>query len=440
MHEAVRDALLLFEEACSRSGHELCLGRKTCIEGLEAVGRWRHEQATASQFDAARQLMLRQEEMPSHDWSTPELLLFAAEQLKRQPNLDSLWRATSITTALARLGERGLPVDCMVRTCMGQDLLRHIIIVISNVWSDINDDSRSRADYPELEGWLRAVDDDPVIKGGWAGDRGWVITRSLQGVPRERGEEWLRDAALSHLLAWRLDDYMRSPVSPDDLFLPCGDAGTRWVYERFTKTYADEWSEASRSWETAFRADSGAVARSVGVPEVILRERMIPDEQLTRATVRSVMQGSTAATVDGISVAEIIEIALVQLEEGFFEGARQLSDKASKQIPQHENLRLLRAFAHLSTEPSVSRDVLRRMLAEGEVERSQTHILRADIAASHLMEDGAALAIEEVAKIPRSETRANAWLWDPISLPEQPRVRYSALEDWLHRFDDAVSQ
>lgn len=440
MREEVRDALLQYEEACQGSGHRLCRGQMTCARGLDAIGEWQREQRAATHFDVGRELLERRGEMPSHQWPTSILLAYVADQLKRQPNLDPLWRATSITTALARLGERGLPADCMVRTCMGPELLRHIILVSANVWCDIAEGSISRAEVPELEGWLQAVDGDPAISGSWTGDRGWVITRSLQGAPRERGEGWMKDAALTHLLAWRLDDYTKTEVGAEDVVLPCGAVGARWIYERFTKTYADDWSEASRSWEAAFRTDPGAVARCTGVPEEVLQERVVTEEQLNRSILRSVTRTSTTARVDGLSVEEVVEIALVQLEEGFHKGARQLADKASRQVPQHGYLRLLRAFSHLPIEPSVSRDVWQRTLALGEVDGDESHILRADIAASHLMEGSFSLAIEEVSKIPRNGTKAKAWLWDPVSLPDEPRVCHSALEVWLGKFDEAVSR
>lgn len=442
MDEVIQDALLRFEEACTSSMHQFCGGSRTCEKGIAKLGAWRSDQARAHLFDARRGVFERNDHLPQHDWSTSALLVYAREQLESQPNIRSLRRATGITMALARLGERGIPADCTVRKCIGPKLLRRIITVTANVWCDVAEGRMHREMVPELEAWLQAIDEE-VAKSDWdASDRGKVILRSLQGVPRVRAEKWLAQAAVAHVLAWRLDDYTKTRVHAEDLSIGGDESASKWVFDRFTSTYLDEWSESSLDWEAAFKTYPDRIAGVIGVPLLVLQERVVTDEQIAQARIRSLLSDDAVITIDGIPAVEIVELAITQLESGRVDGALSMSEDALRKAPRSALLQLLVAFCQLPSDPVLSREVWQKEIARcdaGGKAVVDVDILKIDLAASHLMEGRGEEARRVLRSVQAETDEVAAWLWDPASLPDSPAVGYFSIEDWLARFKDAIN-
>lgn len=64
---------------------------------------------------------------PTAQWTTPQLLRLVSDDLKKIHVRDRFKRDTVLTSALARLGERGLEPDAVVRTGLGDELLAAIL-------------------------------------------------------------------------------------------------------------------------------------------------------------------------------------------------------------------------------------------------------------------------------------------------------------------------
>src|SRR5699024_3870664 len=123
--------------ACADAGHTVCENPAACEMFAVSASKRADAESRAGSFDARRAALSRRDEMPDHSWSTTELLVRVEELFRAQPNIDSPFRTIAITTGLARLGERGLPDDWLVRDRIGPGLIRRAILASASVWHRI---------------------------------------------------------------------------------------------------------------------------------------------------------------------------------------------------------------------------------------------------------------------------------------------------------------
>lgn len=365
--------------------------------------------------------------MPAQDWPTTTLIAFVHQQLLAQPNVRGYWRATVITTALSRLAERGVPADCLIRTCIGPALVRRILLTTSSLWFAFRSGDQKREDIPELEGWFELLDRefaDLDDQATW----NYVATISMKGVTRESADAWIADASITHILSWRRDDYLRVSPSPDSLVLACGTSGTRWIYERSVLTYSAEWHPDSRAWEAAYLGDATAVAELVGLPVSLLAERTVTHDSLFKAQLE-VVSGAAEGLVADMNAAEVLETVVSFVESQMLPAALDLAKRAHRAWPSDEHFQLVYAFCLIPFDISEAERIL-----DGFADNfANSTVAQLDRATVKLMRGYVAEAIQIAEDIEEDERDEPAWLWEPESLRGEPRVMYGSAREWVAR-------
>lgn len=425
----IEHAVIAYEEACHASTHALCEGAMTCQEGLRALGEIWHSQQLSMAFDANRDAVARRGEMPGHDWPTPTLMRVVHDAILAQPTIRGHHRATVITMGLARLAERGVPADCIVRSCAGPALLRRIIVTVSGVWAATKNGAIDHREVPELEDWFRLLEGCPGISSLENPDVVLVSTRALSGSVRQAAEDWLATASITHIIGWRIEGCLHVTPEDDDLTLPCGSSGTRWVYDRFTKTYLSDWNPESLDWEAAFISHPSEVAAAVGIRQTMLNERRVAEEALAKARLNVLLGTSSSVMVDGMTVSEVFETVLSLLESGNLTAARDFARRAFQARPGVEALRLAYGFCLVPVQPNEAESILQPLPEDG----SYCTVLRLNRAAIALMREDVSAARSLAERSLDADDEPPAWLWDPVSLPRAPQVIYCTPREWLER-------
>lgn len=419
---------------CSRRGHPQCGDPRQCeASRYEAENALQQDQA-ASRFDAGALLVQRQESMPSASWSTSELLNYVQNALLSQPNICPARRSISITTALARLGERDFNPDWVLRTLLGEELCRHIIITCAVVWNRIRLGELDVRDVPELHGWLNHIEADAPSPYNPDTDLNRLITRSLGGATMEAGMAWIHSASASDIAAWRVVDYLESVPDESDMTTPGGPEAMRWAFERMTRTYPQDWSATSRDWELAYLDDPAGVARRSGFSLSILEERSTTLNQIKKASAAALLN-DLGDVFPGVSRQRVIELVLRELESGRSNSARNIIAAAHAERPSDQSLMSAYAFCWLPVTPQRSRAMLEALTSTATMTPS---IRLVNLVASHLVEGDArsAAALINTYECEGHDGSASAWLWEPHSLLErdpdnQPRIVHTPPDQWI---------
>lgn len=418
-------ALQRFVQECEASGHKLC-GRTMVCEGGWRAHRGDEAAVAELEFDAGRALMAVVGEMPGHHWRTTTLVAYVRHHLMTQPNIRGFWRGTAITTALARLAERGIPADCVVRTCVGPALARRIIVTATSMFSATRRGECDRRYVPELEPWFRLLETDPDLADPTVTDPDFIASTAIRGAVRDEVETWLATVSITHILGWRIEDPM--VVHPDEsaLALPGGIGASRWFYERSILTYPAEWSAESRRWESAYVADPQAVARRAGLPLEILAERQVNRRALDRAHLDLVLGRAVPVEVDGLSGHEVVEMILSLLSSQAVRPARDIARRASERYPDDDSLRLAYAFCTIPFDPGRAAEILDG-LSDSVAWGAAAQVDRATIS---LVTDPSADPATLVT-CSEEELDSKCWLWDPVSLSSEPKTIYASPREWL---------
>lgn len=378
--------------------------------------------------------MQRRESMPSAHWSTSELLNFVQNALTSQPNIQPARRSISITTALARLGERDFNPDWVLRTLLGEELCRHIIITCAVVWNRIRRGELTVMDVPELRGWLDHIETDAPTPYDPDADLNRLITRSLAGATMEAGKTWVLTASTSDIAAWRVADYLESVPDDSDMTTPGGPEAMRWAFERMTRTYPQDWSATSRDWELAYLDDPAGVARRSGFSLSILEERSTTLNQIKKASAAALLN-DLGDVFPGVSRERVIELVLRELESGSIESARNIISAAHAERPSDTSLTSAYAFCWLPVAPQRSRVIFEDLDSTPTMSPS---VRLVNLVASHLVEGDArsAAALIDMYEVEDLDGSASAWLWELDSLvgrapDDQPRIVHTPPDQWI---------
>jgi hypothetical protein len=425
-------ALDRFVEQCRESGHEYCEGTSSCLATAGAYQQRLGREAQAQSFDVGKMLVQCGDEMPGHDWSTTALMRTVNDLVLAPPFRDPLRRSCAVTTALARLAERGFPPDAAVRTCLGPALTRVVLVRIAAFWcAERQGELRRESLHPNLRAWLELLDADERIAERGLDSLTPVAAAALAGPPAAQAREWVRTAAIAHILAWKLDDDLRVNRLPEEVVLPAGKDATRWVFDRFTKTYIDEWTESSLAWELVLNRQPAMTAERVGLPLSLLGERVVTDDMLIASMDRRLTGPDVHDVVDGgLRVDEIIESIVALLEAGQLDGARILARRSFEAAPQMTFLRMAFAFCSIPTHREQAQAVLDCFDPADVREASLVQINRATC---QLFDGDLPSARGLVADLDsQGDCEGEAWLWDPLAAVESRAViRYMSHADWI---------
>lgn len=403
----------------------------SCTAMADEAHREAQAERSASTYDARRRALESHGALPDETWTCSALVMCVENLLQSQPNIDAPFRSVAITMALARLGERGIATDWLVREQMGPGLVRRIIVAATSVWHRIRLGEIDHHHVPELHGWLSRIDQDAPENYETGRDRARLIMSALTGTTYTRGAAWLMDASIADISARRLNDYTRSPPEPDDLALPGGSAATRWFYERITRTYLSEWSPESWVWEASYQKHPSQVARRAGIPLPALEERTTTPDQLSIAASVFVLE-DLGTILPGMARNEFVELVAHHLDRGEHDDARALSEAAFGERPGDVDVRSVHAFCWLPLAPRRSREII----DSTRVSRTMATAVRSiNRATSFLAEENEAAALAEIASLtPEADGFDDAaWLWDPQDFAAAPTVIFVSPGQWIER-------
>lgn len=433
-------AFMLLTQECMRQDHRICGGDESCAELQAKHRRMRERDEDARQFDVGHQRWLLVNEQPSESWSTAALLRTVSDLLATPPTSNPLWRSIAITTALARLGERGLPADPVVRTGLGPGLIKKILGEAAFFWSAAQADRVARDQTPEvLRPWCAVLDDEASLTGVDSPAPSHVLAVALAGDSGALAKRWIQSAAIGHIVGWRISEYLKVDRAPGDVVLTGGRDATRWICERFTKTYPDEWRLTSLSWELAFNRDPDRTASHVGAPLKLLRERVVTDEMVTDALVHKLMAapGADDELEGGLDGSAVIASLGSMLEHGIVEGARAMARRLLEAHPKALHLGMAYAFCTIPINRREARAVLDGLdVPEGSDEAVLRELNRAACA---LFDGEPERARSIVRSLEPASREDRVWLWDPeAALGGRPHVICETVSSWCARLAEVV--
>jgi hypothetical protein len=330
-----------------------------------------------------------------------------------------------ITSALARLGERGIPADAIVRLCIGPLLARRITVHVVHALAAVRRAEVTEEELPrQLRGWLSTFAHMPDM------DESALMMSALTGPGVAEFNQWIDEAALSHLIVWRRDAE-RVSLHPEDRVMPGGVDATRWVFDRFTKTRLDEWRTTSLHWELACAERSEDVCRRAGIPVRLIAERPVSADMVVSALARRVCAVSSDAEVlAGMTLSEVMQELVTLSKVGAHHAAILLAARAKVASPASIELAVAHAFLTIARSPVAAEGDLRALLRRHPGQRA---LISVNIA-SALVRQGR--VNNEVSELLRRDdvkkSRQLAWLWAPVTLlGGDLRLEEYRVNDWV---------
>ena len=287
-------------------------------------------------------------------WHTSSLLqvVVAAARscpLRRDGTL-SLKRLVDATSALGALGCRGLDPELLVRRGLGQKIKLALAAWLGR-WSEQADDPRSSWEY--IDRWRAFFEegaDGRLVPDGY-------IDAALDGVTAQRLDAWIELAPMEDIFLWRPPD---SNTGLAEARLLNEDVeGWRWIVERFTETYLEQWSLTALKREYSYVQGSWVP----DFPAVVLAERTVTREQVATALADRAMIGDDV--VDPYTMNSFTDQALVLLADEQRTAAAALFDAARKLKPADIAAQNNYAFCILLDKPGQARDLLTDALSRG---------------------------------------------------------------------------
>lgn len=326
-------------------------------------------------------------------------------------------RSIRLTTALARLGERGLKADIIMRTCFGSQLVRHILLVTGSLWLH-HENTRDTAPQ-QLHAWFDLFDNLQLAEASLLA----IISETGTGAP-ERTQQWLATSAIAHLIDWNLNSLT---VTPDWPVLPGGRDATLWVWDRFTATSTDLWRSDSLGWEIAFAEEPENVANVVGLPLSPLRERPASAAMAIRSLRRRLTGQSDAHQIlGGLTADEIAQNILGLIQTRNLTDACELARRAWESAPSVFMLANAAAFCLIPTDPSEAARLLSDLKPQNAEHRALVH---ANLTAAAAVAGAGWQPDDSPPVIPPD---FEAFLWDLNTLTSShPQIKYTNVADWL---------
>lgn len=435
MTDLTEAAFQLLAEECAASSHSLCRGSLECDSLGEAHRIAVQRRALAEQFDAGRDRALVNGQQPAHNWSTAALLRTVTDLLLRPPVANELWRSISITTGLARLGERGLSADSVVRTCIGPSIIRRILLDTGLFWSAYRNGDIPEHEVPDiLRPWCSLFDAENSLTT--LGQPLPIHAANIAGAstPGDSARHWLQTASIAHILAWRIENYLEVVRSPVDLVLTGGKDATHWIYDRLTHTFLDDWRTESLTWELVFNRDPEGIAVAAGVSPSLLAERTTTEDLIAEALKRKITAPRPSEEVElGLDANAAITSLGLMLEKGLVDGARAMARRIHEAQPRDRHFALAYAFCTIPVSTADARTALEGLEVDGD---PSLKLLRAiDLATCALFERNLELASSLLNDIARPLPEGLAWHWDPVDAYEgRAELRFDSPENWLESF------
>lgn len=436
----VLDALERYVGTCESHAHELCGGDAACVEALIQHRERHYSDSAARSFDVGAISSQFSGVMPDYTWPSTALLRLVHDQTLAAPWSNPLRRSIAVTSALARLAERGIPADAIMRTCLGPVLIRHILLNVATMWLSVGRGDFEPSNIPRhFEPWFAIFDKEPALKMGADLELNEVVVAAMNGLPNLEAKEWIRNAAIAHLLDWRIDNFLRVKPSLDETVLPAGRDATQWIFDRFTKTSTDDWEKTSLEWELVFAHHPKQVASQVAVPLDLLLERPCSDELIVESMRRRLLTSVGDDPIVGdLKAIEILETIISLLNSGQYEQARLLSRRAREIAPNHQQVSNAMAFCTIPFDPREARRLIDQLVNLTPFESVLATVNRIS---SYIVEGNLDEAKGLLSGIRDPYGMYEAYLWEPVSLEDKvPEIRWTRVDEWIVRAMSVCSQ
>lgn len=413
---------------CEQSDHSICGGSRDCerVRGSEE-----------DHFDAGRLLLAHGDQKPSDDWETAALLRLVRESIDGPRARRSRRRTILLTGALARLGERGIGPDMVLRTWLGKLFTVHSLLLTAREWNRLGEPGGEAATFTP---WCELLSVQLARNEREVSGLGDLMLELSQGDVRRAADEWCARAAVSHLVDYRVTGYTTTDVEPEDLYLPAGEDATVWLFERLSLTYLSDWSPSSLQWELAYIDDPGRVLGVLRLQEEILAERSVPLENVIgELTQRLVARGVTGDVIEGLSPEELTHRLVKMLRAGKVEDACALAERAFRRAPGDEQAALSLAFCLMVRQPARARQLLEwlsvRWIIDGDSAARSADTVQVDLVTLDIV--GQSCTLDEAARLV-SGLKVDGWFWDPVDLVagKETLMEFTTTQSWLARLEE----
>lgn len=418
---------------CAELDHRGCESTHSCeLAVVEWTGSGHH-------FDARRRLLDSQPAEPDHTWSTTALLRLIHDVVDERSELSNLRRSLLATSTLARLAERGLGSDIILRTCLGGLISRRAVTRAAYLWH------RTRVEHVDgdtgwFTPWLGMLDDDSSLRRSADSKFSDVLVVASQGSVGRAAARWVSEAAVAHVVGYRVSDYLVTDVRDSDRILSGGEDATIWVSDRLTKTYLDDWAGPSLEWEVAYRHDPEAVTAVVGIDSSTLLERHVPLAPLHgELTSRLLARGVLGRLPSGLEPHELVE-ALVQLaRDGNIEAASDLARRAARQMPRNRQILVAAGFCVTPQDLVQARSLLERprSLASRPDDGVVSAAIEADLATVAIVRRDLP-SYRRHRELASRRPDVDGWFWNPaLCVLDEWSMESLTIAEWLDLADEA---
>lgn len=423
-------AMLDLARTCAEQGHVTCANPASCMEFLSWARLELDAYQTAAQFELADQAI--GPEGPSAATSTAALFACVESSMLVEPWAShGLRRSIWATGALARLAERGIPADSIVRSHMAFALRRKIALHTAIAWSYSNrEGTRQGIPYQALA-WLERFEQIVDMQASDAPATFVdVLVAASTGKFRRVIDEWLRTTAVAHIIAWRISEPLAVEVPLDCMSCAGGTTATQWIFDRYTKPYLHEWQTESVSWELSFALEPIETARRSGVDIRWLNERPASVALAANTLVRqhTLWHDEPDLILSGVSESDVIEDILHLVNSREIRSAQEFATEVASRNPGSFALRRLFAFTLIPSEPARAR----RMFLDYR-DSAEEWLEQINLACCLIAENKLPAALDLLATVDSSDwDDRDGWLWTPESLvSNQPLVKGISAAEWL---------
>ncbi|MDO8389021.1 MAG: hypothetical protein Q7V57_00905 [Actinomycetota bacterium] len=368
--------------------------------------------------------------MPSSNWQTVSLIGFARRESARNPLIAVPDRAgfqlsahksqVLLTSCLARLLDRGVDAERLVRGPLAAAIRDGLITTAAVAYSDLSTGDREVPFKQRFLGErLRSSigDAPPVIKT----DSGLLFSHALRKAPgtefAAKIDGWIASATPQAIALWMFPyDVSQWDVLPE-ADPPASDIEMAWLVERLSQTYFEDWTTDSLHFE--LRWSQGTVETSI--PPHVLSERFVDLDRLTAEIARRATLLNGEDLRYGLEIEGLVERAVELLIADRSELAAALFEAAMVRAPakHHGRLRSHRGFCLVPSSPKTALDIINSVV-DGDDDQA---IRLYNLAVAHVACGDSASAIDAARKAAAAADCTEAYLWhpDPQMMPRLVR-------------------
>ncbi|MDX3658464.1 hypothetical protein PV646_14240 [Streptomyces sp. ID05-26A] len=427
--ELVADAVRRYAEACASNDHSLCDHHESRCDQLafELAERLRQHRL-ASIFDVGRELVTHQDTYPDQSWTTAALLRYVADTICVPPwwgTLSDAQRTVWLTSALARLGEKGIPPDAVVRRMLKGRLLRSI--TAQAIYAQAHIASISDGDPQEymprgVLPWVALLDSTGCpLQDGDTRETANKVSAALNGQFADEVTMWLESASIKDIVEWSLEYEPHQELRESDLAVKGGLSALSWLQDRYTETSYSDWQRSSLEWELRYAHDAEGTAYTAGVPSRVLRERPTSSKLVISAMIhRADRPHPEEEVIAGSSLNDLRDRVLNFIDEGHIAKAVNILSEAVSLYPGMNDLRCWLAFCMIMTDPREALSHLARCQPSDSV---PTALIAANVSAAQVAANYTEPAIERLRLLSEDREPQEFLLWHPeeLALPVSER-------------------